>query len=121
MPVGEGPIVERVEGTGGVARRSDPDLRRRRRGEVEGGGDVAADRHVAAATAAAKLSETQLQIGKKPIERKGRQNEGMAARTKITPGGVSDHMRLRILSYEGRSAVRHREREPAHPHHPAHM
>jgi len=29
MPVGEMPIFERVDGAGGVARRSDPDPRRR--------------------------------------------------------------------------------------------
>jgi len=121
MPVGEGPIVERVKGAGGFPRRSGPDLSRRRRGAVGAGGDVAADRHAAAATAAAKFSGTQLQNVKKPIERKGMQKEGIAARTIITRGDVSDDMRLRILPYEGRSAVRQREREPAHPHHPAHM
>jgi len=65
--------------------------------------------------------DTVTQNVKKPIKRKGRQNEGIAARTIITRGDVSDHMRLRILPHEGRSAVRHREGEPAHPHHPAHM
>ena len=34
-------------------------------------------------------------------------------------GGVSDHMHMRILPYEGSSATRYRETEPAHPRRPA--
>jgi len=121
MPMGGGPIVERVEGAGGVARRSDPYRSRTGSGAVSSGGDVAADRVAAAATAVAKYSGTQFKTRKKPVERKRRQNKGIAARTLITLGGVSDHMHVRILAYEGRSAARHREREPAHPHRPAYI
>jgi len=51
MPVGEGLIVERVDDAVGVARWSDPDLRRRRRGAGGGGWHLTADRLAATAFA----------------------------------------------------------------------